>query len=196
MSPSTPISGTLWVTTHRFVFLCQSTRTLFEVPLEIFVKESYTGGFFQSGHRVKIKRDGSKTPNIYDSNVLSIMIQNIAGAKAEELKIDPAVIEEEYRSLMSIRDFPSKITFMCPNKTVRNRLKKVIDDAVNREEWTKVKFDINKFIRKSDIGIANIMGRQKEKDQVMSNKISVTSSDINQLSSTAQELITIADEIK
>lgn len=145
---------------------------------------------------MKIKRDGQKTPNVYDTNVLNIMIQNIAGAKAEELKVDPSFIEEEYRSLMAVREFPDKITFMCPNKTVRNRLKKVIDDAVNREEWTKVKFDINKLIRKSDIGIANIMGRQKEKDQVMSNKISVTSSDINQLSSTAQELISIADEIK
>lgn len=79
---------------------------------------------------------------------------------------------------------------------MRNKLKTTIDDAVGREEWTKVKFDINKHIRQSDIGIGNIMGRQREKDSVMSSKIAITASDINQLNSDAQELITIADEIK
>jgi hypothetical protein len=192
--------GTLWVTTHRFVYQVYSNHkspdSLFEVPLEIMAKESYTGGMFQSGHRVKIKRDGSKMPSVYDKNTLEVMIQNISAAKAEELKIDVKTIEENFKVKMSARSFPSKITFLCTDKNSRNKLKKTIDDAVNREEWTKVKFDINQHIRKSDIGIGNIMGRQKERDSVMSSKIAMTASDINHLSSTAQELISIADEIK
>ena len=92
--------GTLWITTHRFVFQWASMKSsengLFEVPFEIFVKESYTGGLFQSGHRLKILRDGLKEPNIYDNNWLDIMIQNVAAAKAEEIKADPNIIIEEF----------------------------------------------------------------------------------------------------
>lgn len=186
MTQSNKPKGTIWITTHRFVFQCDNNRSspngLFEVPLEIFVKESYTGGLFQSGHRVKIKRDGSKEPNVYDTNTLDVMIQNISNATAEELKVDPSIVQEEYRAKLASRILPNKVTLFCPSKAVRNKLKTHIDSVVAREEWTKVKFDINKLIRKNDMGIGNIMGRQKEKDSVMSSKISLTASDINHLS--------------
>lgn len=114
MSRSSLPKGTLWVTTHRFVFQAANDKSsesgLFEVPFEIFVKESYTGGFFQSGHRVKIKRDGGKDPQVYDTNCLDIMIQNIANAKAEEIKTDPAIVIEEYRRKVASRVFPMKVT--------------------------------------------------------------------------------------
>lgn len=83
---------------------------LFEVPFEIFVKESYVGGMFQSGHRVKIKRDGSKASTVYDSNTLSVMIQNLAAQKAEELKIDASDIEQGYKLILSQRVLPNKVT--------------------------------------------------------------------------------------
>lgn len=191
--------GTLWITTHRLIFKINNTVTadgLFEIPWEIFEKESYFGGMFQSGHRVKIKREGSKNPDIYDSNVLDGKIKDLSTIKAEELKIDSSEIAQQYQLKISQRNFPNKITFLCPSKSVRNELKKNIDYAVSKEMWTKVKFDINQHIRQSDIGIGNIMGRQKEKNSVISNKIAMTSSDINQLSSTAQDLIAIADDIK
>ena len=200
MNKSSLPKGTLWVTTHRYVFQTANNKSsesgLFEIPFEIFVKESYIGGFFQSGHRVKIKRDGAKDPKVYDSNWLDIMIQNIANAKAEEIKADPNIVIEEYRRKVASRVFPNKITLFWPSKTVRNKLKTHIDSAVAGAEWTKVKFDINKYIRKNDIGIGNIMGRQKEKDSIISSKIALTTTDINQLSSTAHELIDIANEIK
>lgn len=192
--------GTLWVTTHRFVFQCDNAKNspegLFEVPLEIFVKESYVGGFFQSGHRVKILRDGVKGCAIYDTNVLDIMIQNVAVKKAEECKIEPSVIEENFRAKLAYRVLPNKLTFFCPSKASRNKIKQHIDEAVQREEWTKVKFDINKQVKTNDIGIANIMNRQKEKDSIMASKIAMSANDINHLSDKAHELIEIADEIK
>ena len=95
-----------------------------------------------------------------------------------------------------MRVLPNKVTLFCPSKAVRNKLKTHLDNAVVGEEWTKVKFDINKLIRKNDIGIGNIMGRQKEKDSIISSKIALTSTDINQLGKTAHELIDIANEIK
>ena len=200
MSQDQTPKGTLWITTHRFVFQCSNNKSspygLFEVPLEIFVKESYFGGFFQSGHRVKIKRDGEKQSNVYDSSTLEVMIQNVASSKAEELKVDPSMIEEEYRGKLANRSLPSKLTFFCSSKNSKNKIKKHVDEAVNREDWTKVKFDINKYIRQSDMGIGNIMGRQKEKDSVMASKIAMTAADINHLSSNAQDLISMADEIK
>ena len=124
------------------------------------------------------------------------MIQNVAAAKAEEIKADPKLIIEEYRRKLAYRSLPNKVTLFCPSKAVRNNLKTHIDNAVSGEEWTKVKFDINKLIRKNDVGLGNIIGRQREKDSVISSKIAMTSSDINQLSSTAHELVDIASEIK
>lgn len=163
--------GSLWVTTHRFIYQVDNTTTadyLYEFPLEIFDKESYVGGMFQSGHRVKIKRNGSTNPDIYDSNALEGMIQTISQQKAEEFKIDPSQVADQYRHVMAARKFPSKITFLCPSKAIRNDLKKDIDYAVSKEMWTKVKFNIEQHIRTNDIGIGNIMGRQREKDSVMS----------------------------
>ena len=188
--------GKLWVTTHRFVFQVEAMKGypegLFEIPLEIFVKESYTGGFFQSGHRVKILRDGNKEPEVYDSNTLSVMIENISSVNAEELKIDSNDIVGGYKYILSQRVLPKKITLFCSSKTSRNKLKKVIDDVVTREEWTKVKFDINKHIRKSDLGIGNIMGRQKERDKVISSKLAMEFGN----NSAAHDLIEIANDIK
>ena len=196
MDKNTSPGGKLWITTHRFVFQMFSKKSspegLFEVPFEIFVKESYTGGFFQSGHRVKIKRDGSKQPNVYDSNTLNVMIQNISAIKAEELKLESSDIEQQYKMMYGQRVLPNKVTLFCPSKSTRNKIKKHIDDVVSRQEWTKVKFDINQHIRKSDIGIGNIMGRQKERDNVISTKIAMTFGD----NSAAHELVEIANDIK
>ena len=120
------------------------------------------------------------------------MIQNISAIKAEELKLESSDIEQQYKMMYSQRVLPNKVTLFCPSKSTRNKIKKHIDDVVSRQEWTKVKFDINQHIRKSDIGIGNIMGRQKERDNVISTKIAMTFGD----NSAAHELVEIANDIK